>query len=131
MPEPEVNPDEYDTGAHRIHQHSLDEVLRAQSAEFLGELHHDEGTDASAFQDFALLGGAGEARRHLLRIEQGERMSVEGQHRRHKPRRLRSLAQLRDHTAVTGMHTVKLADCHGRRTEVARQFGKGAEKLHG
>ena len=130
MAEPEVGSDEHELRVQGSNQHIRHEVFRLFEAEVIRELDHHEGIDAGRLEHGALLVVTRQALRVGARAQKGERMPVEGEHRRHEPGRRGLLAQACDDAAMPRVNPVKLSYRDRRRTEVGRHVIEGGVELH-
>ena len=128
--EAKVRTDEHESRVQPVDKHVLDKLLWRLHAEFGVELDHHRCVDTRRVEHRAFLVIAREARRAELRLEQGERMPVEGEHRREKSFRRRRITQLLDHTTVTGVHAIELSNGHGGRAEIGGHPAQRGVELH-
>ena len=130
MAETKVGSDEHELRVQGRDQHIRHEVFRLFEAEPVGELDHHQGIDAGRLEHGALLVVARQALRARARAQKGERMPVEGEHRRHEPGRRRFLSQSCNDAAMPGVDPVKLSDRDGRGAEAGRHVIEGGVELH-
>ena len=104
--EVEVVADDDHLRVEAVHEHSFDERLRRLCRLALVERDDHDRVDSRGGEQFHLLVGARQQSRGRLRADDGCRMPIEGDDRRHRTERFSTLTNVIDHGLVAEMDAV-------------------------
>src|SRR6185312_8182813 len=127
----EVAADKDELRVQRLDQHALHELLRRLLTQRAVEGEHERRLHARRREPLDLLLVADQLGRAHGRVQQGERMPIEGHDRRHELQWPRHRQQLADDGAVAGVHSVELADRDGAGAEPLGNLVERGVELHG
>src|SRR5262245_26810163 len=111
LAEMEIEADRDARGGKSVDQHLFDERGRLKSRERVIELHHDGTVEPGRGEQAELGGLVGQAKKRLVRIEEGAGMRLEGQRRRRAPEGAGAAHRRCDHGAMAAMDALEIA--HG------------------